>query len=117
MLKKQIQICKAIKSNCSKCKKMGHYQQEFWTKDVNEIDSEEKIMQNVDIHQEKFDPTIWNQNKDFKVDKILVDTGAKISTSGLKKAKKWELTQVMCLAKHKIKAYNSPIILLLVIAP
>ena len=35
----------------SKCKKMGHYPQEFWSKDVKEIVKEEKNMQNVDIHQ------------------------------------------------------------------
>ena len=30
---------------------MGHYQQEFWSKDVKEIVKEEKNMQNADIHQ------------------------------------------------------------------
>ena len=58
MITEHIKIYKAIKSKCSKCKKMGHYQQEFQSKDVNEIDNDGKNMQNVDIHQEKFDPTI-----------------------------------------------------------
>ena len=129
-IKEHIKICKAKKATCSKCNKVGHYQQACRSKQINDIDEEEIDMQKIDIHEE-FHATIFeigrlqtiqninNNNKDSDdfiaevlinntIGKVLIDTGAKVSACGLHHAKQWGLIEKMYRTTHKIKPYNSP---------
>ena len=136
-IKQHLSVCKARKSKCSKCKKIGHFQQACRSKEVNEMNdaedsTEEKDLQKIDLQNDCFDASIFhisisklrisqeieNEDEDFKAEilvnnhlgKVLVDTGAKISVCGIQQAKKWGLVDKMYATTHKIKPYKSPTI-------
>ena len=96
-----MKICKAKKSKCNNCNKIGHYEQVCRSKKVNEVDVEEKEndIQQLQTYYEdygaditmmgllRFHKTENGDLADFRAQVIinkhlgtvLVDTGAKVS--------------------------------------
>ena len=125
-----VKICKAKKSKCNNCNKIGHYEQVCRSKKVNEVDHEEKEndIQQLHTYYDNYGADIFTMGllrlhttengdlTDFRTQiiinkhlgTVLVDTGAKVSACSETQAVKWGLCEKMEKTRHKIKPFNSP---------
>lgn len=120
-LTKHLTQCPAKSVKCHKCGKLGHFAKVCRSKtEVKEVKVEvesdpdnEDTIYNVNIFRvtQKGEPLGSDFNVELIVnntfDKILADTGAKISVCGVKEAKKWNILNKMVPANVKLKPYNS----------
>ena len=126
--------CPAKTHTCGKCQKKGHYEKVCRSKSVNVMAAEEESLS--DEQTEDNDPEdLYNVNlfrirtstdktkpqlkkmktSDFKVqaivnnhlDRLVADTGARISVCGTSQASKWGILDRMVPSKLRIKPYKS----------
>ena len=131
---KHKQKCPAKSHQCQKCQKSGHFASVCKSKTVKVVDSqddetsnkdedndeEEKDTYGIDIFRIRSSkdspkPQLKSVKNDFSVrvminnhlDRVIADTGARISVCGTTQAKKWGLLGKLTPSKIKIKPYNS----------
>ena len=126
--------CLAKTHTCGKCQKKGHYEKVCRSKSVNVMAAEEENLS--DEQTEDNDPEdLYNVNlfrirtstyktkpqlkkmktSDFRVqvivnnhmDRLVADTGARISVCGTSQASKWGILDRMVPSKLRIKPYKS----------
>ena len=118
-----VRFCKAKKSKCGSCGKMGHSETACFNKDLNQVEEEtdHEAKEAYPIHvfqvgkQARWKHTSTSQS-DFTVEvivnntfgRLLADTGAKVSVCGKKEADGWGLLTKMVPTNSKLKPYNSP---------
>ena len=121
-IQKHVEQCHARSAKCAKYGKMGHFSKVCKSsKKVNEVskedveDDKEETDQLYNVNLFRVTENNIRKTDDFKVhavintsmDKILADTGAKISVCGVKDAKKWNIYGRMVPTQVKIKPYKS----------
>ena len=114
--------CPAKKVTCNKCQMVGHY--EKCCKSVKEVQVADGVEEE-DICALAYSVNLFRVKSnvdevkcDFKVqllinnslDKVLADTGARVSVCSLRKAKQWGLISKMTPSTVKIKPYKSKMI-------
>lgn len=128
---KHKRICAAKSHNCKKCSKTGHFDSVCKSKPVQKVDTQDQEVADndqdegedtysVDIFRissskDSPKPHLKSNKNDFSVrlminnhlDRVIADTGARISVCGTTQAKKWGLLGKMYPSKIKIKPYNS----------
>ena len=118
-----VRFCKAKKSKCGSCGKMGHSEVACFNKSLNQVEEETdyETEEPYPIHvfkvdkQPRWQHTSTSQS-DFTVEvivnnilgRLLADTGAKVSVCGKKEAHSWGLLTKMVPTNSKLKPYNSP---------
>ena len=125
-----VKSCKAKKSKCNNCEKMGHYER-VCRRRVSEIelDNLEQEIQQIYTHNDygadifKIDllkinvsNTTTNTLNDFKeqvilnsrLGKVLVDTGTKVSGCSVTRPTKWQLIEKMQLTQQNVEPFNIP---------
>ena len=128
--------CPAKTHTCNKCQRKGHYEKVCRSKSVNSMVTKEEEPINTEPNEDevkdedlysvnlfriktstdKSKPQLKNtKTSDFNVqvvvnnhlDRLVADTGAKISVCGTTQARKWGILDRMVHSKVKIKPYNS----------
>ena len=125
-----VRQCPAKKALCNGCGKTGHYEKVCRSKTVKQIDAEtsdEDEKQSVHNEDETYSINIFHINTqakwshasstptDFQVqviinnnlEKVLADTGAKVSVCGENEAKRYGLLDRIFSTTHKLKPYKS----------
>ena len=128
--------CPAKNHTCNKCQKKGHYEKVCRNKSVNLMTTKESGPMNTEAKEDEvIDEDLYSVNlfrirtstdkskpqlkncktSDFTVqvvvnnhlDRLVADTGARISVCGTSQARKWGILDKMVASKVKIKPYNS----------
>lgn len=129
-IRDHVRQCQAKKALCNGCGKTGHYEKVCRSKNVKQIDTEtsdEEENQSAYKEDETYSINIfhinthakWNHTSstptDFQVqviinnnlEKVLADTGAKVSVCGEQEARRYGLLKQMFHTTHKLKPYKS----------
>ena len=128
-IRDHIKQCPAKKSTCSGCGKIGHFEKVCRSKSIKQIDTdimEEDEIESTQNEDEAYSINIFHINthskwnhasspSDFQVqviinnnlEKVLADTGAKVSVCGENEAKRYGLLDRMIPSIKKLKPYKS----------
>ena len=124
---KHKQTCSAKLHKCQKCEKGGHFESVCRSKSVQQVEIEknestvqEEDMYNINIFRIRSSkdtpkPVLKSTKNDFSVrvminnnlDRVIADTGARISVCGTAQARKWGILDRLTPSKVKIKPYHS----------
>ena len=120
--------CPAKSHKCSNCQKNGHFDKVCRSQPVKQIDSEEaeteqyneEDMYSINLFRIKASkgsakPHLKSVKSDFtaqvvinnRLDRVVADTGARISVCGTTQARKWGILDRLTPSKVKIKPYES----------
>ena len=120
--------CPAKSHKCNNCQKNGHFDKVCRSQPVKQIDSEEaeaeqcneEDMYNINLFRIKASkgsakPQLKSVKSDFtaqvvinnRLDRVVADTGARISVCGTAQARKWGILDRLTPSKVKIKPYES----------
>ena len=129
-IRDHVKQCPGKKATCNGCGKIGHLEKVCKSKNIRQIDSnlsDEDELQSEQGVEETYSVNIFHINTqskwshtsatptDFqvqviinnKLEKVLADTGAKVSVCGEKEAKRYGLLDRMFTTSHKLKPYKS----------
>ena len=124
---KHKQSCPAKSHKCQTCQKSGHFESVCRSKPVQQVEAEidaandqEEDMYNINIFRIRSSkdspkPRLKSAKNDFSVqvminnhlDRVIADTGARISVCGTTQARKWGILGRLTPSKVKVKPYNS----------
>ena len=128
IVKHKDESCPAKSHKCKKCQKIGHYESVCKSKPVKQItednaaadDNLEEEAYNINLFRIKMTkdcakPQLKATKSDFNVqvvinnhlDRVVADTGARISVCGTTQARKWGLLDKLSPSKVKVKPYKS----------